>query len=957
MKRFTLLPLVIATTACCGAGPELVRNGSFEEINPKTGGPERWAAAGAREIKQRLSLDTGRDGRRCARLGCTEFGASGPAAHAMICQSHVVSVRRGKWYQIAFWARGEGMKTGHVDMGLSNTRGWRPTGIAEPFFVRPQWQRFEFLCRATDDVLAESSRLQFWFHSTGTLWLDDVTITESAVGQQWYPQIATDNVKNFLPNSSFECGGANWGSHTYGLHGWMGNLYRLEGDVVEGGSHGGHCLKIALSPKTLPVFYFDYYEPIHQPVRRVLAANRGWFRVEPGRKLTLSAFMRADGEGVVAQMVAVEPYGRTQRKAVTVSKEWKRFEFTFAPRESFVFIAAGLDLEESKRDAAVLWLDAVQLERGERASDYAPRAPVETFIETDVAGNTFTRPAEGATITVRACNDTEGEQTVRGKLTMTDFFDRKVFEADLAILLMPRSNTRRTISNVCEGKCGYFLATWTRGAVTPVRAEAAIGADNNALSQNPLRDRRRDVHIRSGTGLEARSTPADAIAGADKSVCPTEQQSLRCAIIEPIGKDATDSPLGFNHAYPWQFLVKLARQAGIVWWRDWSAQWQVVEPQKGALDFSVADTQIGRVLELDSEVDVMLPFPSALWSSAARADLVEKEATSSYLRARLPVAFAPKDLNNFANYAAAVVKHYRAARPRAVTTYQLLNESVYTTYALPQKFGYTIEDYLRLAEIAYRAMKAADPRCRIVAGCGMNPRGNLTREFIEKGGLRFADVFDVHMYDPPLPAESYEEMFAQIEELMRTHGGPKPVWLTEWGCYADDDPPCVPHTVGDAAMNRSRWPSERAATEHIVKFAAVTFAHGMRKIFFHAGTCGIINQPDAGGVLFEYGGAPRKMLPGVAALTRLLGVPDECIKTVARDGHRACVFRTAKRIVAIVWRDDGKQRALQVPATVRACDIMGNELPSKTIPLSESPVYLVTDRKHAEVILQTATGR
>ena len=124
---------------------------------------------------------------------------------------------------------------------------------------------------------------------------------------------------------------------------------------------------------------------------------------------------------------------------------------------------------------------------------------------------------------------------------------------------------------------------------------------------------------------------------------------------------------------------------------------------------------------------------------------------------------------------------------------------------------------------------------------------------------------------PARPAESFEEPFAALEELMRTNGGPKPVWITEWGCYADDDPACVPESVGDATMNRCRWPSERAATEHIVKFTAVSFAHGVRKIFFHAGTCGTINGPDAGGVLFEYGGAPRKMYAGVAALTALAG--------------------------------------------------------------------------------------
>ncbi len=45
-------------------------------------------------------------------------------------------------------------------------------------------------------------------------------------------------------------------------------------------------------------------------------------------------------------------------------------------------------------------------------------------------------------------------------------------------------------------------------------------------------------------------------------------------------------------------------------------------------------------------------------------------------------------------------------------------------------------------------------------------------------------------------------------------------------------------------------------TQLTLKFAAVGFAHGLRKIFFHAGTAGRIKGPDAGGVLFEFGGTP-----------------------------------------------------------------------------------------------------
>ena len=154
--------------------------------------------------------------------------------------------------------------------------------------------------------------------------------------------------------------------------------------------HGKHSLKIALSPETMPVFYFDYYDPVRQPVRRVLVANQGWFHVRPGEPLTLSAFLRADAEGVAAQLAAIEAPNRMQRKQVTVGQKWQRYEFTFRPAEAFIFVAAGLDLEASGRDAATLWLDAIQLERGEQATAYEPRQPVESFLATSELGNIVT---------------------------------------------------------------------------------------------------------------------------------------------------------------------------------------------------------------------------------------------------------------------------------------------------------------------------------------------------------------------------------------------------------------------------------------------------------------------------------------------------------------------------------------------------------------------------------------
>jgi len=898
IKRTAFLAFLVMNAAALGhaAGTNLVANGSFEQSQSKAGVPDDWSSAGNRAIHQQLTLDTGRDGKRCAKLACTEFNGDGPDFHAMICQTGRISVRQGQWYRITFWAKAEGMKGGSVELALTDTRRWENAGLEEVFSPAAQWEQFEFLFRARDDLPAIASRLQFWFKGTGTLWLDDVVLAESAVGQQWFPQISTDGVKNFVPNSSFECGTANWGSFTYGLSGWAGNLYRLEGESDGAvAQHGRHSLRIALTPKTLPMFFFDYYEPVQQPVRRVLAANQGWFRVNPGEKLTLSAFLRADAEGVAAQLAANEAPSHLLRKQVTVGKEWQRHEFTFTPTQPFLFIAIGLDLEASRRDAATLWLDAVQLERGDHATAYEPRQPVESFIETGTTGNIFTNAATGLAVTLRAFNNTEREQTVRSKLRVTDFFDRAVVATEPVLRVPAHQDASLALRNLCRGQQGFFRASWT-----------------TAATAGPL------------------SNQAEAVS------------ALRCALITPAGKELADSPLGFNHAYPWDFLVRLARQAGILWWRDWSAKWQTVEPEKGNFDFTAADPQIQRVLNLNSQVEVLLPFPSASWSTTARAEEVEKAAgKNAYLRERLPLSYAPTDLNDFGAYAAEVARHYAQSRPRPVTHFQVLNEPVYTDYALPRKFGYTLADYLRVLEAGSRALHAADPQCRVVGGISANLTAGLTRDFVAQGGLRLVDVFDLHMYDPARPAGSFEEPFTALENLMRAHGGPKPVWITEWGCYADDDPPCVPQTVGDATMNRCRWPSERAATENIVKFTAVSFAHGVRKIFFHAGTCGTINGPDAGGVLFAYGGAPRKMYAGVAALTRLLGVPDECVKMVLTDGLAAYVFRVKDRVVAIAWCEAGRSRKLKSAATVQAYDIMGNGLSLKDSVLEESPLYLV----------------
>jgi hypothetical protein len=905
MRRVLSAVVFLGLAATCRAdGGNLIVNGSFEGGSTPAGAPDGWTTSGNPALRQTLTLDAGREGGRAARLECTVFSGDGPDYHAMICQVGKVAVRRGQWYRLSLWAKASGIKAGGVEIGLVNTRGWVSSGLAEAFTPGLRWERFNLLFQARADVPAETSRLQIWFKSTGALWLDDVTLSETSDKPQWFPQIASEGVTNAIPNSSFECGTAGWGSLTFGLSGWEGNLFRLEGERdATVAWHGRHSLKIALDAATAPVCWFDYYQPVRDSIRRAFAANRGWIKVTPGEPVTLSAYLRADAEGTAAQLAVNEAPERLQHRQVRVGTAWERFEYTVTPSQPFLFVAVGLDLEATSRDRATLWVDAVQLERGRRATDYHPRSPVESFAGTDVPDNIFTDPGKGATLSLNAYNDSDREQTVAGRLTVTDAFDQTVLRLEPSLAVPAHNGETTIIPDVARDRVGAFRATWT-----PVPSGGPSGHPTD-----------------TGEGLPTLST-------------------TRFAVIEPLPEGLADSPFGFNHAYPWDFLVTSAQRAGVVWWRDWSAKWNTVEPRQGAFDWSVPDAQVGRVLGLGGSVEVLLPFPSAAWSTTARPEVVSKAARSDgYLRSRLPLAYAPKNLDDFGRYAAEAVRHYRQAKPRGVTHFQILNEPVYTNYALPRQFGYTVDDYVKLLGVAHDAIKQVDPRCQVVGGISAGLTSGYTREFVTKGGLNALDVFDLHIYDAARPAESYEEPFRELEALMKSHGGPRPVWVTEWGCYADDDPPTIPQSFGDATMNRCRWPSERAATEHIVKFAAVGFAHGLRKVFFHAGTAGRINGADAGGVLFEYGGTPRTMYAGVAAFTRLLGVPDKCLGIVDRDGLHAYTFRTGGRTVAVAWSVGEGRRRLTVNLALRAHDMMGNRIVGPAVELSESPVYLVSD--------------
>ena len=120
------------------------------------------------------------------------------------------------------------------------------------------------------------------------------------------------------------------------------------------------------------------------------------------------------------------------------------------------------------------------------------------------------------------------------------------------------------------------------------------------------------------------------------------------------------------------------------------------------------------------------------------------------------------------------------------------------------------------------------------------------------------------------------------------------------------------------------------------------FAHGVRKVFYHAGVCQGYHQASTGNIFFEYGGLPRKMLPAVAVLAGLLGPDFQFLRKWDQPAWLlAYEFRSRGRRVVILWTHKPDAPQIDVPPGLGTFDLMGNAIEGRKITVGEEPIYLV----------------
>jgi hypothetical protein len=242
-------------------------------------------------------------------------------------------------------------------------------------------------------------------------------------------------------------------------------------------------------------------------------------------------------------------------------------------------------------------------------------------------------------------------------------------------------------------------------------------------------------------------------------------------------------------------------------------------------------------------------------------------------------------------------------------------------------------------------MRKADPGCKVIGGIAGGPL-QMTQDVLDAGILRQVDLFNLHIYPHLRAPEAYASEMAELLKRMDARGGRKPIWITEFSYYGVDDLPRRPFVPRPDAWAEERLlDSERQCADYTLRFFAVMLSHGVQKIFIHSGASGTVNDPSFECALFDYGGAPRKLVPALAVLTQVLGPAPECVGTKAiGKGRYVAGFETGKQALLVLWQsEDERTPDLRLPSgsDLSWMDAMGRKSARPPARLSSSLTYLL----------------
>jgi hypothetical protein len=325
-------------------------------------------------------------GKSAQRVTCTRFDTGGVQFH-----SDDIAVEKGQPYTLRLWLKGD-VKT-PIYVGIRKHGEPYTAYLKRDVRVKPDWTPCLIMGQASDS----DSRcgLYIMFTGTGTLLVDDVSLTpglhENAVAESGGPP----QKGNRIYNSGFEAGPEGW-TPVNGL--------ALDDQVAHSGRFGARLA--APQPRSAPAGLECRPFPVRTARRYTLSA---WIKAAaPNTRVRLRFFEWADRGGD-------SPENRHEREGlVTATTEWARYQLSgiVLPNLHEGYVARLVP-------SSTIWLDDMQVEEGD-ATDYQPAQPLEVGAETPTR---WCRVGESVEVTARVAAAVPVE-TVALKYTLEDLWSR-----------------------------------------------------------------------------------------------------------------------------------------------------------------------------------------------------------------------------------------------------------------------------------------------------------------------------------------------------------------------------------------------------------------------------------------------------------------------------------------------------------------------------------------------------
>jgi len=558
---------------------------------------------------------------------------------------------------------------------------------------------------------------------------------------------------------------------------------------------------------------------------------------------TASLYVKGEGKGKVAvvcgeRVLAQRPF------ECPAGGEWRRVALPFKP---VLMAGAYCLLIEGK---GKFWIDALQVERGSEAAEYASQARCEVALACD-------SPA------------------------------RVQFDDEEAVV-------RYCVTGYAEGAA---LRTKAVNAYGQEKSLAEVALGPGFLHKGKLRF---DVFPGRPYGPQRLEAWVENKKGERLSTF-NELVIYRLRKPRYWEKDAPHSPFG-AHTLSTNRHILMAKAVGINWVRLHDAGteyigWYHLEHKRGEWNFQ--DRDISRYRQHGMKVlGVLSTAPE--WAS-----MLQKKHSPYFDR-----YYQPKNLDDFATYVKDVAKHYKGV----IDAYDVWNEpwlSQFWHVGYDPNSGGDGENYVRgddpqqdfakLMHTAYRAAKSVDKELTIL---GFNTAaGNelWTRAILDKDGLRNCDVACYHHYTSAFagaPGDAIEEGWKQaIGPLAQAGKADKPVWMTEGSPMAGSmGAGFYKHTLA-CPDNEDVFDTSDRLCRYIVSL----LAQDVQKVFLYSMHChSYIGQKNEWRALVTEEGYLHPCAAAHSALAWLLEDTRFAKRAAVAEGVTAYFFQHKERAVAVL---------------------------------------------------------